>query len=870
MPAGKRTSQSCSDYFFTMPLLQNHDIRQPTTLLHYGMNMKFILTLLASLAASGLTAAGTNDLSTPLQRGLLEEEANHQLEAAIGDYKEAIEQFDHERQLAATAIFRLGECYRKLGRTNEANAQYERIVREFSDQTQLAALSKTYLPTGSGVVAAAEVPGSGLPPDEDKFLREVKESVQNSPDLVNKKMWVAAANGYVAVAEFLIAHGADVKRSDSLVEAAKNGNEAMVHLLLSHGAEVNGINNSYGRTALSLAVESGFMTVCRTLVDHGADVNAKDDTGATPLYVAVERQQLPAADFLITNKAEINVRVSNGMTPLTTAIRQGEIEMAKLLLEHHADANMETEPPNGPSTPLHLAIEGNQAQIVQQLVQLLLDHGAKPNEMDSGGEPILVYATKQGNVDVIRSLIQHGADVNAADKGGLAPLHWAVQKKDLSPAEILITNKAQIDAKTSEGYTPLTLAIFDGGREEMVKLLLDNHADANMETGPANNRHMPLIWAIQGHHTHSVQLLLEHGAKPNAVDSNGDTALADAIQKGNVETVRLLIDHGADVNFLDKQGRPPLAQLRTASAEAHPGMRGLRPPPGGPGFLQEMGPKIEELLIKAGADPDYDRRRAIWTYGDDGKPKDEVFQCASNSINHYTLLEALATIYQVYITQPSGRQTAFGRYAHPDDPVPFPDFARVAIHRLPGKGAEVLHVNVAEIFQSGDCSRDVALQPGDLIEIPKQEHRVADKWYGPSATDMTALNKCLLRTVRIVAQGHTNNIALMHAFADADQTMRYNYQFPQVILDPNTQWLAEALKDRKVDTVVRSFFLNDVVRDADVLLNTWDLSRVRLTRGSTKMTFDLTANPAPEVLLKDGDVIEIPELGESAPVTEAK
>src|SRR5215472_1866249 len=50
-----------------------------------------------------------------------------------------------------TAIFRLGECYRKLGRTNEAVAQYQRIVREFSDQQTLATLSQQNL-AGLGAV----------------------------------------------------------------------------------------------------------------------------------------------------------------------------------------------------------------------------------------------------------------------------------------------------------------------------------------------------------------------------------------------------------------------------------------------------------------------------------------------------------------------------------------------------------------------------------------------------------------------------------------------------------------------------------------------------------------------------------------------
>src|SRR5439155_19782212 len=47
---------------------------------------------------------------------------------------------------AASAVFRLGECYRKLGKTNEASAQYERILRKFADQGELAALSRQHLP----------------------------------------------------------------------------------------------------------------------------------------------------------------------------------------------------------------------------------------------------------------------------------------------------------------------------------------------------------------------------------------------------------------------------------------------------------------------------------------------------------------------------------------------------------------------------------------------------------------------------------------------------------------------------------------------------------------------------------------------------
>ena len=71
------------------------------------------------LAGAMLLRAQTNDLSAALRQGLFEEEANRNLDAAISNYQALAAQFDRDRQIAATAIFRLGECYRKLGQTTK-------------------------------------------------------------------------------------------------------------------------------------------------------------------------------------------------------------------------------------------------------------------------------------------------------------------------------------------------------------------------------------------------------------------------------------------------------------------------------------------------------------------------------------------------------------------------------------------------------------------------------------------------------------------------------------------------------------------------------------------------------------------------------
>ena len=110
--------------------------------------------LLLSLLLAASLAPAADALTTALQKGLFEEEANQNFPAAIQAYQSLLAASDEQRKLAATALFRLGECYRKLGQTNDAVAQYQRLVRDYADQTTLATLSRQNL-TGLGIVTVA-------------------------------------------------------------------------------------------------------------------------------------------------------------------------------------------------------------------------------------------------------------------------------------------------------------------------------------------------------------------------------------------------------------------------------------------------------------------------------------------------------------------------------------------------------------------------------------------------------------------------------------------------------------------------------------------------------------------------------------------
>ena len=56
--------------------------------------------------------------------------------------------------------------------------------------------------------------------------------------------------------------------------------------LIKAGVDVNNTKDCYGWTALHYAAYDGLLVVCKLLLDHGADVNARNARGCTPLSYA--------------------------------------------------------------------------------------------------------------------------------------------------------------------------------------------------------------------------------------------------------------------------------------------------------------------------------------------------------------------------------------------------------------------------------------------------------------------------------------------------------------------------------------------------------------------------------------------------------
>jgi Tol biopolymer transport system component len=104
----------------------------------FPMALAFAATLASSVIAQ------QRDAEVALQQAMQVEQVQGDLERAIRLYRDIIAHHGDARAVAAKGLLQLGQCYEKLGRTEATNA-YQRLVREYGDQSEMVAAARARL-----------------------------------------------------------------------------------------------------------------------------------------------------------------------------------------------------------------------------------------------------------------------------------------------------------------------------------------------------------------------------------------------------------------------------------------------------------------------------------------------------------------------------------------------------------------------------------------------------------------------------------------------------------------------------------------------------------------------------------------------------
>ena len=241
-------------------------------------------------------------------------------------------------------------------------------------------------------------------------------------------------------------------------------------------------------TPLHFACFRGKLDIARLLLDHGAQVNAKNYRWEIPLHL-VSRGEYDSPDegvrvakLLLERGTDMNAQTVFGWTSLHYASYNGRHEISQFLF--HCGARVKLENCLG-ETALHVVREGR-------------------------------YGTHNA-VRVAHLLLDAGLDVNVRDKRNWSPLHAACYFGRLKIAQVLLDRGA------------MTMAADDQGKSALH--LVPQGMLGSLEAG-----------------CRIAELLLEHGVDPNTQDNNLETPLHVASRCGNLEMVQVLLVHSTVKN----------------------------------------------------------------------------------------------------------------------------------------------------------------------------------------------------------------------------------------------------------------------------------------------------------------------------------
>ncbi|XP_075384259.1 2-5A-dependent ribonuclease [Tenrec ecaudatus] len=277
------------------------------------------------------------------------------------------------------------------------------------------------------------------------------------------------------------------------------------------------------------------------------------------LIVAARTGDVEKARQLLERGADVNFQDEWGWAPLHNAVQNSKEDLVDLLLHHGADPLLRK---NNGATPFILAgIAGN----VNLLRRFLSVKGSDVNECDFNGFTAFMEAAAYGKIEALRFLHEKGADVNLRrnpkeeqkklGKGGATALMDAAEKGQVDALTILLDEMdADVNIRDNMGRNALVHALLrsrDGKLsattgEAIARVLLDRGADVRVR---GEGRKTPLILAVEAKDLGLVRLLLDQERiEMNETDSEGQTALLMAVRLRLGDMARLLCERGASVH----------------------------------------------------------------------------------------------------------------------------------------------------------------------------------------------------------------------------------------------------------------------------------------------------------------------------------
>jgi ankyrin repeat protein len=311
-----------------------------------------------------------------------------------------------------------------------------------------------------------------------------------TPDQQHAFIWYtrSAEGGYrqaltkvkrIQAGGLLTQNNPNVSKDELLRIAAGNGRMTDIAQLLNMGADINSRDQS-GRTALLEAVAGGRLEAARFLLQKGAHTGMFDNDGDNALLLAVEKKNTDLVKALLAAGADIDAANKHGLTPLMLAVKNNDTPLVKFLIDNKADVKKV-------DVARQDAFQLAQAKGYKEITDMLLETGqvSRPsNEKEPaalkavienlktvrGGFGVvpsekwtaLMLAAWRGESDIVKMLVAEKKDVNATGRDGHTALSLAAWRGHVAIVDMLLRSGASLELSADERVSPLILAALNG------------------------------------------------------------------------------------------------------------------------------------------------------------------------------------------------------------------------------------------------------------------------------------------------------------------------------------------------------------------------------------------------------------------------
>lgn len=297
----------------------------------------------------------------------------------------------------------------------------------------------------------------------------------------------------------------------------------------------------------------------RALLDNGANPDTTSG-GETALIRAAWKENIPLVKLLLKHKAKTDVIDNDGYTALCSAVYKKNVAIAKLLLEAGADPDAGLFQPKDKTVkywPLTYALYTKQ----DNMIELLLKHGADLNKTDDHGKTVLMKEHYSWNH---LSLIKAARpNYNIRDNRG-QNLIFHLYANYIKPPDSFIKKFININQQDYQGYTAYLWEIesefdyrnsedYDGDNMEQelqIEWLFNLGVDVNPRTKKGVS---PFTIALKYDDYTYLAKLLEHGLRIENVMTerlSPEKKAAVACTNGDLELLESAVSEGLDPDVI--------------------------------------------------------------------------------------------------------------------------------------------------------------------------------------------------------------------------------------------------------------------------------------------------------------------------------